>query len=340
MATLIDQTNDSGHSYLVALLKTHPKAYELVKTAEVVSDFSTLPDDAFAWPSERKFPIHTRHDAVLSHLYMKVAKEKIASEVREKVAEALEAYGVDTTVLEPEMVKEAAIDDKEYIFPDAKLYRVKTAQDLFKAQERMLDQVGKMSAESRAEGFTRLYKRAQELGQPLDPRSYQYAGVVETDLRETKLALEVRAAATKDESVGDAFMKLASTLGEYPRKLRDRSVQVKLAQLISDLDTKGDLKRHYDRRLPDPIQTVFNTDIRTKVADQMVELGQDVFPLTQLCALSPNDYGDILGPEIVSEISLAPGGNVDPGKLMQILPTLPQDLKAMLGQRLRSLVGG
>jgi hypothetical protein len=335
----IDQTNDPGYAHLVALLKTHPNAYDLVKTAAIEEDFTALPDDAFAWPGERRFPIHAAHHAVLSHLYAKMASN-VPDDVFDKIAEALDAYGVDASQLQPATVKEAAADPDEYLFPEQGLYRVKTAEDLFAAQGRLLEQVQKLTPEQRAQGFGRLYKRATELGQPLDPRSYQYAGVVESDLREVRASLEMRAAAAKDEEVQTAYMKLATTLGAYPRKLRDRNAQVKLAQFISDLDEKAGLRKHYDRKLSDPVRTVFNTDRLTKTADQMVDLGGDVFPLTQLASVSPQVYGDILGPDIVSEICTPGGQDCDPMKIAQILPTLPADMKSLLGQKLRAALGG
>lgn len=336
--TTIDQTNDPGYAHLVALLKSHPGAYDLVKTASVEDNFAALPDDAFAWPEERRFPIHERHHAVLSHLYAKIAS--VPAEVSAKIAEALDVYGVGPEALMPAQTKEAAADPEEYLFPEARLYRVKTAEDLRRAQSRLLEQVQRLTPAQRAEGFKNLYKRAAALGQPLDPRSYQYAGVVETDLREVRASLEARAAAVRDDELRGEYAKLASALGVYPRRLAERPTQVKLAQMISDLDVRAGLARHYDRRLEDPIRTVFNTERLTKTGEQMVDLGGQSFPLAQLAALDPNLYGDVLGPDIVPAICPAAGGHCDPHKLMEILPTLPADLKVMLGQKLRAALGG
>lgn len=335
--TTIDQTNDPGYARLAALLKAHPGAYDLVKTAAVEDDFAALPDDAFAWPSERRFPIHEAHHAVISHLYAKLAS--VPAAVTTKIAEALDVYGVAPETLAPAQVKEAAAPE-EYIFPEQRLYRVKTAEDLRTAEGRLLEQVGRLTAPQRAAAFRNLYKRASELGQPLSSASYQYAGVVETDLREVRAALDARVSATRDDETKTAFAKLSSALGAYPRRLAERATQVKLAQLISELDDKAGLAQHYDRRLEDPIRTVFNTVRLTKSSSQMVELGGQSFPLTQLAAISPQVYGDILGPDVVPEISTAQGGDCDPAKLAQVLPTLPEDLKSMLGQKLRAALGG
>ncbi len=335
--TIIDQFHDAGYGVLRALMESHTGAYDLVKTAELSESGDELPDSAFAWEDERRYPIHTKEHAVLSALYTKVAAH-VPQDVVEKIAEALNIYGVTGGSLSPVQVKEAAADDA-FIFPEERLYHVKTASDLRVAESRLLEQVSNLTPTRRAEAFTRLYKRAEALGQPLAQRSYQYAGVVETDLREVKTALDARAEATQNESARLAYVKLASTLGTFPRRLSERGTQVKLAQYISDLDERAGVTRHYDRRLADPISTVFNTTRVLKVGEQMVDLGSTSFPLTSLASLPPAVYGDILGPDIVAEISDPTGNSCDVQKLMQILPTLPADMKEMLGNKLHGQIG-
>jgi hypothetical protein len=336
-----DQFHDPGYGNLRALLQAHPAAYEFTKEAALDEDDGDLPDSAFAWESERRYPIHEPQQAVLSALYTKIASKTVPPDVLMKIAEALQIYGVSDLIRDA-AVKVAAEETapEEYIFPGQQLYRVKTAEDLHQAEQRLLSQVPKMLSATRAAAFTGLYKRAVALGQPLqDSRSYQYAGMVQTDLRDLKDQLRARGSATKVAGAREAFDKLAEVVMGYPRLLSDRPVQVKLAQTIADLDSKAGLEPLYDRSLPDPLALVFNTDRRVKTGEQMIELGGEQFPLTQLAGMPATFYSDVLGPDFLEQIQTAPGGNADPEMLATVLPTLPMDMKQLLAQKLQEVMG-
>ena len=102
--------------------------------------------------------------------------------------------------------------------------------------------------------------------------------------------------------------------------------------MILKADEAAGLARHYDRKIPDPICTVFNTAV--KLSAQMVNLGNDAYDLGSLAALPASFYSDALGPEVLSEI--APGGSVGPDRLAAVLPTLPADMLRGLQQGLAS----
>src|SRR5262249_7012522 len=102
-------------------------------------------------------------------------------------------------------------------------------------------------------------------------------------------------------------------------------------EALDELDRKAGLERHYDRRLLDPLLTVFNTE---KVAGPGVQLGGKFVPLTRLASYPATFYGDVLGDDIIREASDGRGG-VDAHKLATILETLPRDMKMMLAQHIR-----
>ena len=336
-----DQFHDPGYSHMQALLRVHPQAYEFVKNASLEESNTDLPDSAFAWPERRLYPVYAPENAVLSALYTKVAGEAVPSEVLEEIAKALSVYGANQYV-QVEQTKVAApqVPEDEYLFPDEQLYRVKTAEDVLKAEKRLLEQLTQLTPLQRATSFTRLYKRAQQLDQPLqEMRSYQYAGAVETDLAVLRDHLRARSAATKVARISETFDKLAETVERYPRKLVDRSVQIKLAQQISELDEQAGLPEMYDRKLLDPLALVFNTQQKIKLGEQMIELGNEQWPLTQLAGMPVDFYSDVLGPDIRGQLEVAPGGNANPEALATILPTLPLDLKQMLSQKLHEVLG-
>jgi hypothetical protein len=92
------------------------------------------------------------------------------------------------------------------------------------------------------------------------------------------------------------------------------------------VDKLAGLGKHYDKKIPDPIQTVFNTE---KLAEEMIDLGggREV-ALSKLAALPSTFWEDVIGADMAKEVTT--GGNVDASKLAAVIPTLPLDLKIIL----------
>ena len=110
MTTVIDQTNDPGYSRLRVLVDRFPALREVSKTANIAHDeFAKLADTAFAWPGQRKFPIHSKEHAALSIGYRKLANEKVPPFVDAELEKAASMYDIDEEVFTPvETVKEAS----------------------------------------------------------------------------------------------------------------------------------------------------------------------------------------------------------------------------------------
>ena len=109
----------------------------------------------------------------------------------------------------------------------------------------------------------------------------------------------------------------------------DRDDLIKLANTIGELDNMAGFNKYYGRTLPDPIATVFNT----KIAMQpMLDLAGTSVPVEKLLSIPAETYGDILGSDIVEEISK--DGEVLPDSLTEILDTLPIDMKKSLVKEL------
>lgn len=337
-SSVVDQFHDPGFGTLRQLLHEHPDVVPLVKTASIDADErDTLPSGAFAWESERRFPVHTPAAAVLSALYVKTAAQ-VPSEVREIIRESLSMYGIPEGLLSTPQVKHASYTKEDYLFPEAELYPVTSPTEVKLAESRLLDQIDRMTVAQRAEGFTRLAKKANQFEVTLKTASYQYAGAVETDLTEVREQIQARAAVTKLAEVQQKLDTLDAALKNFPRNYNDRKGQAKLAQYLSELDRQAGFEPEYDRRLRDPVRTVFNTNRVTKVAAaDMIELGDYSFPSTQLGGVDPSFYGDVLGPDFADEV--APGGVMNPEKLAQVLVTLPADMKQQLGVSLCQALG-
>lgn len=303
-----------------------PALGEMVKSASL-PDGESLPRHAFAWPEERRFPVSDPQQAAISYAYAtKVASSRVPREVVQEIEKALDLYGVSMSVFDEVKVAAAAPDPEQYLLPDLRILPV-TDEGMAKTAQDKLEAGGyeKLDPERRVEAAMRLSTRLP--AGTLRTKTAQLAGLVMADLGEAKRWIGARAMATKDEQVRGCYEKLAA---ELPSGFsRDRESMVKLAQLLGDLDERADLVKLYDRKIPDPVSTVFNTD---KLASETVDLGGVYVPIAKLAAMPASFWEDLGGREMSDEV--APGGHVDAQKLAVVLDTLPMDLKVVLRRQM------
>lgn len=327
MQNIRDQFHDPAFSLLYNLLHENPQAADFVKTASIDEEkAAALPDTAFAWPDRRMFPIDTPQNTVMSWLY----REKCAAvpaEVDANLRKAVDVYGVNS-VLEQE--KKAAapapapVSEEDWLLPKHHRLRVKTAEDVKVAERLLLEQYPRLSIEDRAEGFTNLVKKARDLNVSLEPATHRMAGMTVCTTKIAQDFIEARRCATKEPLFQQAYEKLAAAFP--PGEISDRDELLEAANAVAKLDKLAGLERFYDKKLPDPIRTVFNTD---KLAEESLDIAGRAIPLSKLAALPPDFWTDVVGPEMTREITDKTGA-VDSTKLAQVVPTLPLDLKLIL----------
>jgi len=323
----IDQTNDPGFGTLVAVARRFPVLQEMAKTAELdENEFADLPASAFAWESRRKFPIHNKAHTAISLGYRKVASA-VPSEVDEKLKKAAAAYGIDTAVFdEPEEVKVAS---EEFFLLESGRFRVASKEDVEYAEQALIRKYAQLTPQERAEAFTNLGKVASHFEVSLQPSTQKLAGFTVTSTRQLVDWVEARKAAAENlqSNVASAYDKLASAYKGASPFIIDRPTQMKLASLINELDEQSGVNKYYGKSLPDPLQTVFNTE---KVAADQIMIGSLMIDRAKLAGLPLSFWQSLLGDDVAKEIST--DGEPDIDKLAPILPTLPQDL-AIVAQR-------
>lgn len=325
---MIDQHHDPGLARLRVLLHSHPMAFDYVKTASFDYDDRKLPPTAFAWGAKRLFPIHEEKQAAMSWLYAK-DDPAVPSEVKTAIKEALDAYGVPADVFAPAPLEKTASAD-DCLFPENRTYPVRTAEEIKYAESRLLKQVPKMTPQRRADTFVRLFEKAAALNVELSPAALQYAGATQTDPGLLVQTLKARSGATKEASLQNAYDQLARMIQQDPRILLERDTQVKIASALDELDQRADLQKHYDRGIPDPIASVFNT---VKRAESSIDLAGKTCPISKLRMMPTSFYADVLGPDVVRE--LAPGGQfLDQEAIVPIIESLPLDMKRHLAAAL------
>lgn len=325
----VDQFSDPAFGVLFRQVSQMPGLEAFVKTASVdTSEASTLPASAFAWPYERRFPIHTPEHAALSFAYAKVAGE-LPLFVHTNIDAALTVYKIPPTTFDT--VKTAAEVDDQYLLPDLKLFPVKTAAETTRAQHSLLRDITKLDLENRALACANLVKVADAQKVELHPDVLKFAGFVVSSTKLTHKWLEARVQAAPTSLYKQAYQTLADGLKTLPIESKDRPGLLKLAAAIAELDQASGVDRHYDRKLPDALQTVFNT---TKEASSTIDICGSMIPMSKLSALPASFWTDLGGSELSDEI--APGGVVDHAKLATVLETLPLDLKVILKSQMRA----
>ena len=310
-----DQFSDPSFKHLFNLACVYPEMVRLAERADM--DFeknAQRSDEAFAWRDRRLFPIDTCEQAILSRLYME-KQAHIPDSVKVQCDKALDIYGVklDLTVKtasEPEPQGRSATE-------------VRQTADALVANNRVL------GVEEKAKLAAALVKEAVDLGVPLPSLVLRSAGTTMMDSARLKDWIEARKEATEDPLMKEAFEKLAAVVDTQPALVGERNELLKLADTLAELDQAAGLERHYGKRLPDPLESVFNTE---KIADDMVDLAGKQVPLQTMSQIDPEVYKDVIGEDLTGEF--VNEGEIDPGMLKVILATVPLDLQRVLASQM------
>lgn len=327
--TITDQYHgDPTYAQLHVLTRSRPLARQIISAAsfqEKTAEVDSLPSSAFAWEDERRFPVHTREDTVASILYRSKVAYAVPEHVDEKLGHAADIYKLNEHMFEAEKVKVASIAKVAYALPEEERLPLGDMGQVKVAEHVLCRDFQKLRLEKRADAFSRLVEAAKEHDVELRPMALKMAGLTMSNTKTMRTWLEARAAAS-DGSVQQAFDKLASGLRKAPAYIQDRKTLVKLASTIEQLDTQAGLRKHYDRKLPDPLMTVFNTE---KVATEMCDVAGTQVPCEELMALPPEIWEQVDAPEVAE---VAQTG--DTAMFKQVFDTLPLDIKVVLQSQL------
>jgi len=320
----IDQYSDQGFHMLSEIIDEYPHAVNDVVSSAVIDtgENEKCASTMFAWPERRLFRIDNAENAALSRLYVEKQASEVPPYVQQRCDDALDIYGVK---LELSTKTAAAPSSDEYVLPHLRRMRVQTADDVKLAQELVLDGYKRLDPASRAVAGVQLSKFAVDHGVRLDPQILKFAGVTTCDSGVLRDWLEVRERLTEVPGVKVAFTRLAEYVADPFFTMGDRGELMKVADALQELDEEAGLVPYYDRRIPDPLLTVFNTD---KIAGESIELGGRQVPIETLLQVPVEVYKDVLGDFLVDEFTDGPELNAE--KMKVILPTVPLDLANVL----------
>ncbi len=323
-AAIIDQYNgDPVYAHLHLLTKQFPLAREMLKTASfetAKSQTEYLPDSAFAWEEERRFPIHTREDALASIFYRSKVASAVPVYVDTKLSIAQAVYKLDASIFSP--MKTASEKEESWALPDNKRLPLNNVSQIKMAEEVLHRDYLLLSLEKRAEAFSNLYFAATKHDVSLKPLSMKMAGVTIGNPKTIRDWLEARAEAAPNALHKAAYTKLAAAVDTIKTPIQERPSLVKLAATIAEIDKQAGLDKFYGRKLPDPLLTVFNTE---KIAETTCDVAGAIVPASTLMQLPEQVWQQVDAPELAA---IAQSG--DEEQFQQIFATMPLDVKTAL----------
>ena len=304
-----------------------PQIREHIKEAQVGEEVrEKTSNSAFADTYNRRFPVASKADAILSKAYAtKVAN--LAPEIMSKIDVALKIYNVPSTMFETQKVAYAAEEPEYLIDSQQKLPLYKNT--LTKTAEYYLHKNAfKLRPSTLSNASVKLVKHASSRGEEVSTETLKYAGLVQSNLSEAANWIEARAYKADNVKHSEAYTKLANVVGNLGKET-SRDQLIKVANTLENLDSMSGLDRYYHKNLPDSVSTIFNTK---EAMAPSVEMSGKQVGLEKLLAVDPAVYGDILGSDIVEEIT--ENGELDSQKLIEVFETLPADMKNMLVEKL------
>ena len=324
---MIDQNNDTTFSKLREILNDLPQIKPLIKKASVGEEVrSSLNIAAFADRANRRFPVNSAADTILSKAYAtKVAN--LADGVMAEIDTALDMYRVDRNLFTTTKVAHAK-REPNYLLEGQRKWELSKDTSIKLAEQALFRNKNKLAPKTLSTASLKLIKEAHSRGEEVNTRTLKYAGLVQCDSKYASDWLEARAHKATNANVASAFTKLSGVMAKVDNSI-SRDDLIKVSSAINKLDKVAGFTKFYGRKLPDPVETIFNT----KTAMQpILNLGGKDIPISKLMSVPPEAYGDILGSDIVDEIT--EGGEIAPDKLSAILDTLPKDMKDSLVKEL------
>lgn len=321
----IDQFSDPAFKLLYAAITEYPEVEPLIKKASIDSEENAKrADSAFAWQERRLFPIDDPAQAALSKIYMS-KQAGIPSDVQKACEKALDIYGVK---LELKKTAAGVPSSEDYMLPAKKRWLVQTPEHVKMADEAICAHKRQLGFEEKVQACVNLTKKAVLHNMRPSNDVLRGAGLTMCDTGVLQDWVSARAAATSDAVLREAYDKVAEVIVQHPGIESKRDELIKIAATLNELDNAAGFGSLYGLKLPDPMESVFNTD---KLADEILLVGGRQVPLETLLQIDPEIYKDTFGEDLAGEF--IEGEDIDPEQLKIILPTVPLDLqKALVAQ--------
>ena len=312
-----------------------------------------LPDELFADPGNRRFPLDSQASTWLSAAYFAKNAEavgRLACAVESEIKSAAVIWGIDKDVAaimdavrSPETVKCAADDDSNYGWVSGdgpgkvRKYPMFDAAGVVKAAAYFSDNRGHYPLAMRRTIAQAIMAKAAEHGVAVADCVRREAGMG-MPRRDTLMAeLLERAQLCKDAETAAALANINEFVATAPMDELAQELD-KIAEIMEMADAADGRDRGYGKRLLSPADVIYDVDpkLAEAVLADSVELARNVFSLSKLAELPLTVYEDALGPDFAGRVKSA-GGGVDAARLGDELFSLPRPDKDALERHLEQV---
>ena len=354
---IVDQLSDPSFKvmYKIATTSISPELEKVIRTINVVVDVDSeskgtltkLASSLFADEHERRFPINSKDNVILSKVYFDYQKSsmepKLAQIIERKIDTHLDLYGVpESLFIAPESLTKIATEESKaqntiisetYLLPEHNIGKVCDKSDLEKLGSDFEQNHMNLDMSDRVQFAQNFVKYASEFVDIKYPQAVaKYASLLDTDLANTTYLLKLRAGLSHKKGMDSTpYTKLAGLLDEVVTNngcFADKSSGlvdvtckkslVKLAETIQNLDeVSGLADRKYDNLIPDSFSSVFNKSAES--ADSLDGTDSTVNEKTPTKAEVIALYGEDVLEEVEDE-----DGNIDLKKFKEVEKLIKQ----------------
>ena len=341
----MDITHDGPHAVLIQIsdaygLPDYVKQAEDVFTKEAADK---LPDELFADPINRVYPIGSKADVWLSAAYFaKTASddgypEVLRDHIRGVIKSAAAAYGIledVEAIMEkietPPVEKKAEDDDSNYGDPETRMYPMFDDYGVKMAGQHFAENRHCYPPELRRRIACNILRKAAEYRLDIPDEVRREAGIGMPRIDFMSIQLVDRARRAPDEKLAETMMEfnnglLTASMDELMKTLE------KTAEVVAEFDRVTGLDTQYGQTVLAPADFLY--DISPKEAqsyvDDTVQLGKYHFSVQKLAELPEEVYSRALGSDFCSRVKVAE--KIDATKLADELNSLPiPDRNALL----------
>jgi hypothetical protein len=341
----MDFYNDTGNTQLRIIEQIRPMP-DFVKQAAII-DRDSIPSRLFALPEKRAYTIADPASTYLSFGYWMLNNNKLSPSESDRsktaivkaaaffdIGEDIKDFAKRYKIAESHFQKRA--EEKNYGLPQEKSFPLHTPVHVRRAIDFFPGHYEKYTMPERVKIASHIMRRADDFNIPVRQTVIiKYANNTagcDPVLMADNIAS--RSLFVNDMDHKKLFLKLARAAMHSANNV---PTLMKLATVLEGLDGHFDLN---GIGLQDPFSTVFNVDgKRAFDLDQSraINIAGNNYPVTALKDIPPEVFADALGEDFV-KASSDEAGNIDTGRMADIIETLPLPDKKTLDLYLRQYI--
>ena len=360
----MDQTRDLSGQQLYRLTRVFPPP-EFVKKADATTlcGEGEMPPDVYGDPVHRLFPCHSQAATWASMAFFMDKKAELkpkdAEIIEQRILRFADYHGIHNTIDELRQKAasaakegEMALTDEDYAlvftegtdkqrhFPLRNSKEVKTAAAYLHKHRDYFPYI------LRRDFADRVLQKSAQFGADLGEFGDFVERLAGHGACATKTAVDMLRDRVKAAQVGAGpfsdlqreLLRLADMFEQYPSRLREPGIRVKLASVVDDYDKATGLCNNYGQYLIRPEDVLFELTrekMASVVSDHCSTTTGHIYKLADIERLPVDEIRNNLGDELADALKSV-GPFVDSEKAAEVIPTMDRGIAELFDQLLYS----